>query len=200
MNGFLLSGGRSERFGSDRAQAVLDGRTLFARAAETLARAVGPHGDVHAVGPGQARRADVRLRWLEDAPDVPPGPLGGLITAVRAGGGLVLACDMPCVPASTLQVLPFLGGAERPAAPRVRGRILPLCAWWPAGSAPALAAAMRQDAGSLSAAFERAGGVGISLQELGVRPEDEWLFTRVRTPYDLTELEGLVQARGGLWS
>lgn len=197
LNAYLLLGGRSDRFGADRAQARLDGRTLEERAQEALARAVGEGAAVRGVGPAAARAG--RSSWLDDATAVPPGPGAGLLAVLRDGGGLVLGVDMPCVPASTLQVLPFLG-QERPAAPVVAGRVLALCAWWPPGALPAMEAAMANDGGRPEAAFARARGVRLSLEELGVREEDAWLFTSVRSPYDLRQLERLVLARGGLWS
>jgi molybdopterin-guanine dinucleotide biosynthesis protein A len=205
VNGYLLAGGRSSRYGSDKRLAVLDGIAIGVRAAESLRRAVMPDGEVFAVGPPGARLAELGLPWLDD--DAPGGgdaalglgPCAGLWTVTQRGGGLVLACDMPLVPASTLQVLPHLGGA-RPAAPMVAGRLLPLCGWWPAGAADALAHSLAGGGGRATEAFWAAGGIAVSLKELGLRDDDAWLFESVNTPYDLGRLTTLVNEQGGLWT
>lgn len=203
--GYLLAGGRSERFGSDKRVALLDGTALAHRVAASLAMAVGPAGRVYAVGPPESRLAALRLPWIDDAlVDAAPasgrrGPCAGLLAVARHGGGLVLACDMPCVPASTLQVLRHMGGGG-PAAPVVAGRLMPLSAYWPASAAPALEEALRSGRGAATDAFWAAGGRAVPAKELGLRDEDAWLFTNVNTPYDLDELSVQVRARGGLWT
>jgi molybdopterin-guanine dinucleotide biosynthesis protein A len=205
-HGYLLAGGRSERFGADKRQAELEGSALAARAASVLATAVGADGRVTAVGPPERRLAALRLPWLDDA--VPEarrgqarlGPCAGLLAATRAGGGLVLACDMPLVPATTLQVLAHLADVKRPAAPVVAGRLMPLSAFWPSDAAPALEAELVHGRGRVLDAFWAAGGLAVPAAELGLRGEDAWLFTSVNTPYDLAELARQIRARGGLWT
>ena len=90
--GAVLAGGRSSRFGSDKAAALLEGRRLLDHAATNIApfveRVVTVGGD-------------------EGVPDLPApglGPLGGIAGALsfaeREGFGSVLtiACDMPRLP------------------------------------------------------------------------------------------------------
>lgn len=86
--GAVLAGGRSSRFGSDKALAMLDGWTLLDHAAAAL----GPHCDaVVVVGRGE----------IADWPRPDMGPLGGiagaLIHAANAGFDQVLTAPVDCV-------------------------------------------------------------------------------------------------------
>lgn len=118
----MLAGGRSSRFGSDKAAALLHGRALADHAAAALA----PHvSAVVTIG-----RADDR-----PAPDL--GPLGGiagaLLHAEAAGYASVLTigCDMPLVPAALLAALAR-------SAPACCGDA-PVLGHWPAALGRALA-------------------------------------------------------------
>ncbi len=96
--GAVLTGGRSSRFGSDKASAEWNGRTL----AEHAAALIGQHVDtVVMVGPG----------GVPDLPRPGLGPLGGIAGALdhAAANGfdtvLTIACDMPRVPTALLWAL-----------------------------------------------------------------------------------------------
>lgn len=96
--GAVLAGGRSSRFGSDKAAAMLDGRTLAEHAATTLAR----YADaVVIVGPD----------GLPDLPRPGLGPLGGIAAALdhAAERGIrcvvTIGCDMPVLPACLMEAL-----------------------------------------------------------------------------------------------
>lgn len=200
--GFLLAGGQSRRFGQDKRRALLAGVSLARWAAQALRAAVGADGYVSAVADARHRLPDLDLPWLEDAVldglagRGPLGPCAGLLAAARHGGGLVLACDMPLVPARALTMLRQLARG-RPAAPHVDGRLLPLSAYWPAASADALEAALRTG-GRVRDAFRAAGGVALSLADLGLDDRDGWLFTNVNTGHDLQELAREAQEHGGI--
>lgn len=86
--GAVLAGGRSSRFGSDKALAMLEGRTLLDHAAAAL----GPHCDaVVVVGRGE----------IADWPRADMGPLGGiagaLIHAAARGYDQLLTAPVDCV-------------------------------------------------------------------------------------------------------
>lgn len=73
--GVVLAGGRSSRFGSDKAMAVLDGRTLLDRAVERL------NDWCNAVV--VAGRNEAPAPTLPDWPRPGLGPLGGIAAALR---------------------------------------------------------------------------------------------------------------------
>jgi len=88
--GCVLAGGRSSRFGSDKALARLDGRSLIERAVETLS---GWCDHVVVVG-----REVAPAPTLPDWPAPGLGPLGGIAAALRlamdAGYDAVLTCGV----------------------------------------------------------------------------------------------------------
>lgn len=91
---YILAGGHSSRFGSDKALALLDGTPLIAR----IATAVAPVASSITV---VAERADrYQPLGLRTIPDLTPhlGPLGGLETALADCQSsewlLLLSCDL----------------------------------------------------------------------------------------------------------
>jgi molybdopterin-guanine dinucleotide biosynthesis protein A len=102
--GALLAGGRSRRFGSDKAQALLDGRPLIDWAAAALS--------------GHVERVLIcgRAGGLPDRPGPDLGPLGGLNAALHVGRSegfdavLTVPCDAPLIPEGAFAALLASGG------------------------------------------------------------------------------------------
>jgi molybdopterin-guanine dinucleotide biosynthesis protein A len=88
--GAILAGGRSRRFGSDKAEAMLNGRTLLTHVADALR----PHCDALVVC-GRMHRG---MTSLEDRPHAGLGPLGGLCAALEFGkeAGFTAVLSAPC--------------------------------------------------------------------------------------------------------
>lgn len=136
--GAVLCGGRSSRFGSDKALADAGGRPLGARVADAL-RAAGAD-PVVAVG-GTAGAA----LGLPTVADRRPGsgPLAALATVLvwaRRGLVLVTPCDLPLLGAGHLTALVAAADDERAAVATVGGRPQASLACWPARRGPALLA------------------------------------------------------------
>lgn len=91
--GAVLAGGRSRRFGSDKATASLDGRTLIEHAITSL------RGHVATVV--ICGRTMAAIPSLSDRPAPDQGPLGGLNAALHYAsarnfaGVVTIGCDMP---------------------------------------------------------------------------------------------------------
>jgi molybdopterin-guanine dinucleotide biosynthesis protein A len=106
--GAILAGGRSRRFGSDKAEVMLNGRTLFAHVADALR----PHCDALVV----CGRTHHEMTSLEDRPHAGLGPLGGLCAALafgkEAGFTAVLSapCDVPDLPTDLYDRLSYKSG------------------------------------------------------------------------------------------
>jgi molybdopterin-guanine dinucleotide biosynthesis protein A len=93
---YILAGGRSSRFGSDKARALIDGEPMIRR----VARGVEPlGGPLHVVADQRGKYDDLGLTTITD--DVPDcGPMGGLLTALRhrlardgQGWLMLVSCD-----------------------------------------------------------------------------------------------------------
>ncbi|NNC72486.1 MAG: molybdenum cofactor guanylyltransferase [Sphingomonadaceae bacterium] len=151
--GAILAGGRSRRFGGDKAEALLDGKRLIDRVAEALSGQV----DVLVI----CGREESRHRCLEDWPEPGLGPLGGLAAALhfaeRESHDAVLSvgCDIPNLPGTLLDQL-------RGAGPGIADS-QPVIGYWPVALSPLLDAFIAKGGRALYAFAEAAGGRRIAI-------------------------------------
>lgn len=136
--GAILAGGRSRRFGSEKALAEIEGRPMIARVAEVLARGcrlVAVNAPPESAAAAWARTAGLPV--LPDPADAPDGPLAGLVAAlgwaVEEGADLLATapCDTPWLPEDVTQRLldGLSPGAGVAFAANADG-LQPLCAIW----------------------------------------------------------------------
>jgi molybdenum cofactor guanylyltransferase len=190
--GLVLAGGRSRRMGRDKASLVVAGRTLAARAADTLA---GICSEVLlAAGGREVDGAPPSAVRITDGPG--EGPAAGLLGAARERPGrplLVLACDVPRVPAALLaELLRRLGrsvadGPPDAVLPRsARGPEPLIAAYGPA----ALAALAEQVAAGENAVVRLLERDDLSIEYLEGEAlerfgDPEGMLANVNTPTDL---------------
>ncbi len=122
--GAIIAGGKSTRFGSDKALAQLDGRTLIDRVADVLGRQC---AELIVCG-----RDHAALPTIADQPAADMGPLGGVaaaLLAARARGYsavLTAPCDAFDLPHDLAQTLfPYPAYVES----------MPVIGLWPAHAA-----------------------------------------------------------------
>ena len=143
--GVVLAGGKSTRFGSDKALAELGGRTLIARAVDALALWC---EYVIVVG-----RETAPAPTLPDWPRPGMGPLAGLASALHLardeGYQAVLSCgvDSAGLPDDLLALL-------SPAPAYLADQ--PVIGLWPASASPVLDALLESDARHSMLAFAEA--------------------------------------------
>ena len=135
--GLVLAGGRSTRFGGEKAVAMLGDRPLMIWCADALGGAC-PFIAISARrgSEAEARAQSLGLEVIYDDPTHPAGPLAGIAAGLfwaQAHGfdGLVtLPCDTPLVGAGELKRL-IAASANHPAAYAAPpGRAQGLCAAW----------------------------------------------------------------------
>lgn len=111
---YILAGGRSSRFGSDKARHVLGGVALLRRVAEGFGPRVSA---AYAVAATAGAYDDLGVATIAD--DTPhQGPLGGLVRALRhrlerGGTGWLLLCGCDFVDPGPRWLDPLLATAER---------------------------------------------------------------------------------------
>lgn len=134
--GAVLAGGRSSRFGSDKALAPWQGRPLI----EHCWDALGAVADERIL----CGRAYLDLPWIEDRPAAGLGPLGGLCAALHRASAhgfdrvVTIGCDTPSVPFALIGEL-----AAGPGSAYVAD--IPVLGGWPAALASELDAFVASD-------------------------------------------------------
>ena len=175
----VLAGGQSRRMGTDKAQALLGGRTLLDWVVAALSQVV---SEVVVIG----REAAGEIRSIPDADLGGRGPTAGIATGLTEGGGrpiLVVGVDQPWVRPATLAAL--LGVKPLPATPLdVRYQIT--CAAYPAKSLPSLMEVAREER-SLQPEVPRLGGTVILPERWRSWGEDGRSWFSVDTPEALSE-------------
>jgi molybdopterin-guanine dinucleotide biosynthesis protein A len=169
--GVVLAGGQSTRFGSDKALAELGGRTLLARAFDTLSgfcELVVVAGRER--GPGH--------RCIPDWPHANMGPLAGIAAALRIardeGYASVLSCGVDSVdlPENLLEQL---------SPPPAYVESQPVVGHWPTGAVDAIETLLLSEAKHSMLAFARA--IGATAVKIDAKPAN------INTPADLAAME-----------
>ena len=168
--GCVLAGGRSTRFGSDKALAELGGHSLLARAVDALS--------------GWCERVVVVGREVAPAPTIPDwphpgmGPLGGIAAALRLacdeGYDAVLTCgvDAPGLPED-------LPDALFPGPAFLDGQ--PVIGLWPVSAARAIEAILAGEGRHSMRQFAET--IGARAVKLASEPAN------INTPQDLADAE-----------
>jgi molybdopterin-guanine dinucleotide biosynthesis protein A len=176
----VLAGGRSSRFGSDKALAELEGEALALRALRRLAP-LAPLRVLVRAAPIAGLPAGVRQ--LAD-----PAPGGGPLQALRAAFAalpgsrcFVAPCDAPELEPSLYAPLAAAAGEGGVACARHGERLEPLVAVWSARAAARFAAAppAAGDGEAMHRALARAGAVAVDFAAADPR------FRNVNTRVDL---------------
>jgi molybdopterin-guanine dinucleotide biosynthesis protein A len=165
--GVLLAGGRSRRFGRDKALEPFAGRPLAHWSLEVLR----PVADFLAVSGPSALADRFALPAIADPADAAPGPLAGIIAAMAwaAAHGcahlLTVPCDTPFLPVDLgARLLGAIGAA--PVAAARAGGPHPLCALWRVDLAPRLEPLAREaDQPPLHRLIEQLGGVFVAFPD-----------------------------------
>jgi molybdopterin-guanine dinucleotide biosynthesis protein A len=191
VSAWVLAGGRSRRMGRDKAQIVLEGETLLARALR-LARSVTPV--VAIVGPREVYGAVAPV-----VEDVFPGqgPLAGIHAALRASAtdlNLVLAVDTPLLTPEFLQYLARRANASGAVVtvPRTRegerDHLHSLCAVYRRKFAAAAQVALEKGQNRIDALFGGVPTLVLESDELEGLGFAAALFRNLNAPDDLEDL------------
>jgi molybdopterin-guanine dinucleotide biosynthesis protein A len=188
--GVLLAGGRGRRLGLGvpKALVMLGGRTLLARALETL-RALCE--DVVVVAPAaMPLPLDPALRVAD--PEPVAGPLGALVAGFSAREfreALVLGVDHPFATPPALAALRALRGSAAAVVPAPGQRAQPLAAWYaPAALAPLAAAHARAERALVPAVLALDPRI-VSDERLAAMPGGAAAYANVNTPPELEQAE-----------
>ncbi|NND36955.1 MAG: NTP transferase domain-containing protein [Gammaproteobacteria bacterium] len=186
--GLVLAGGRSRRFGSDKAAIEIDGRTLLARTFGLLDSVADEVFVSVAAGHSAEELRDAFPTIKDDEPDL--GPAGGLRSAHRQhpdAAWFVVACDLAGLDERTVAGLVKSRNAGKAATAYrspVDGRAEPLCTIYEPAT---LARFARQPATGQGLSPRRLlRGCDVEL----VEPLDPGALRNINTPEDLDDGAG----------
>lgn len=142
VEAYILVGGKSRRFGSDKALAKIDGTTLAERATDTVLRAI-PNGPIFFIAGGSEDLASEGRRLstpLICDQIIDRGPVGGLHAALvnaKSEWIFLFACDLPLMTSGFISRLldECSDGLEVVLPEQPDGRLQPLCAFYRVGAA-----------------------------------------------------------------
>ena len=179
---YILSGGKSSRFGSDKALAALDGRPMIVRLADQLSRLC---VSVVVVADRPDKYAHFGLTTIAD--DQPGcGPLGGLATALRhCDTEWLLACaaDMAWMDDAAVAEM-WSARPDRPTAVAYRGSVWqPMPALYHRQTLAAAQQALAENRRGLHALLDRINAVAIP------RDDAQLPFCHANTPDELAAIE-----------
>lgn len=199
VTGVIVAGGKSTRFGTDKASAVVAGRPLL----EWVALGLGPACEalVVARAPGQSLpRLNVaqHVTVVDDLHES-KGPLAGLVAgfdAVQSPLAFAASCDVPLVQPALVSGLARVASEYDVVVPHVDGFRQPLLAIYrPATCLPMFRRAVAEDTLKITAAYS---GLRVRVvREAEVATLDPGLlsFRNINRAGDLAELAALLAAR-----
>lgn len=137
VTGIILAGGKSSRFGSNKALTRFEGDRLIERLCRTVGSVTGRMMLI------TNTPADYAFLKLESRKDLVPrcGPIGGIYTALRSAQTplcLCVACDMPFIRPEFLDYMVERSSGFDAVVPVNDGRVEPLCAVYRETCVPAI--------------------------------------------------------------
>jgi molybdopterin-guanine dinucleotide biosynthesis protein A len=180
IDGIVLAGGRSKRFGSDKRKADFAGEQMIDSACRRMSEAV--DGRLIVATGVRAEPLEGTWRGIVCADEVEGcGPLGGLAAGLARTefGAVVLAVDEPLVSVATLMRLAEIGRKTgQVAAIRTASGWEPLVAFYPASVLNDVRAALSEGELAPRHLLDR-------WQAIAVEPVDSGELTNVNTRTDL---------------
>ena len=182
----LLAGGESSRMGADKRFLEIEGEQLIARGYRRLAAMF--DNVMVSVGRGGSNSPALapNLKVVTDGVDG-AGPVGGIIAALESSDkeiNLVVACDIPDIPAALVRALLIEARRHDIAVPRYsNGSIEPLLAAYRTSTLPVFRAMLARAERQPRVAF---GAVDTCYVDMN----PSWRLTNLNTPADYGEFVG----------
>ena len=189
VEAFILAGGRSSRYGTDKALMKLQGRSVVDTIAAVIHEAL-PESQIRLVASGDAQL----LSWpflLPTIFDLYPGhgPWSGLHAALayaQSDRVFVAACDQPFISAALIEVLAdrMLDKADAVVPVQKDGRVQPLCAFYRRDACLRVAEEVvtaNRIAPPLRTMFENVTAVKVGFDEIGELEGSGRFFININT-------------------
>ena len=183
VTGIILAGGKSSRFGSNKALSRIDGDRLIERLCRTVGSMTGRMMLI------THTPEDYAFLELESRQDLVPrcGPIGGIYTALRTAQTplcLCVACDMPFVRPEFLEYMVERSAGYDVVVPVNDGRVEPLCAVYRETCVPAIEDRIHARRYKIAGFFDEVRVLRLAPEEGGFHDDDMFFNINDRTDYD----------------
>ena len=183
VTGIILAGGKSSRFGSNKALSRIDGDRLIERLCRTVGSVTGRLMLI------TNTPEDYAFLELESRKDLVPrcGPIGGIYSALKTAKTplcLCVACDMPFVRPAFLEYLVDRSSGYDVVVPVNGGRVEPLCAVYRETCVPAIEDRIRAKRYKIAGFFDAVRVLRLVPEEGGFHDADMFFNINDRTDYD----------------
>jgi molybdenum cofactor guanylyltransferase len=193
VQGVVLAGGASRRFGRDKALVDFNGEPSIARLCRVLQ--IATSAPVRIIGDTEKYKRTgfecIADRWPGE------GPLGGIITALDAGSdsndsrswSLIIGCDMPFLTVEWLQHLATRAVASKAevVVPESNYGLEPLCACWRSSAAPTLTRVFDEGVRRVTEAMKHVSMEVLDAADWKRFDNFDRLFWNMNTPADYEE-------------
>jgi molybdopterin-guanine dinucleotide biosynthesis protein A len=176
---YILAGGKSQRFGQNKALFVIEGKSII----ERVAAAIPAAQQIFIVT--NSPTDDAHFPW-PTLPDHYPGfgPLAGIhagLTHSPFEWNFFLACDFPCLKSPVIDELLAAPRSAQVILPETTAGLQPLCALWSKSALPVIENALRNRDLRVHAVLTK-----LALHV--IRPADPEALFNLNTAEDLTKL------------
>jgi molybdopterin-guanine dinucleotide biosynthesis protein A len=187
VTGVILAGGKSTRYGSNKAFAELHGMRLIERTIRVMGL-VFPR--LLLVTNTPAEYAYLHLPMVEDIVKG-LGPLGGIYTGLEVmedENGFFVACDMPFLKEDLLRYMVTLRGDYDAVVPRVKWLVEPLHALYAKKCLPSIRESIRSQEHQILKFFQKINVKYVEEEEIRSMDPDLKSFLNINKPDDLERL------------
>jgi molybdopterin-guanine dinucleotide biosynthesis protein A len=180
MHFYILAGGKSRRFGQNKALFVIDGKPII----ERVIAAIPPASQIFLITNSPAEYVHLALPIL---PDHYPGcgPLAGIHAGLQHSPqewSFFLACDFPGLQSSVIKEILAAPRDAQIVLPATPEGLQPLCALWSKVALPVVENALQNQERRVHSILEK-------LQVQIISPSDSQTLFNLNTPQDLLKLQ-----------
>lgn len=199
IGGLILAGGRSSRFGTDKAFELLKGKPLLEYVLDALSPVAGALFIVADSSERFAPFADRSSILVDELPGL--GPLGGLSTGLKASPddfNFVAPCDTPFINPQLVSYMLKQASGSDALVPRSLGRLHTVNAVYSKKCLPAIEESLESGLFRISSIFDK---IRVSYLDDGVIKEfdaDRRSFFNVNTRQDMDEAIRIIDELRGL--
>ena len=188
LTGVILAGGKSRRYGSNKALVKIDGIALIER---VLAVVQSLFQYVIIITNTPEEYAHLKLPMHEDIiKDL--GPLGGIYTGLKSiqdAAGFFVACDMPFLNSRLIRHMANLGPDYDAVVPRMDWKLEALHAYYGKSCLPAIEANINSRQYQVIRFFDQVGVRYVDEEEIRAFDPDLRSFLNVNVPQELSAAE-----------